>query len=62
MRQNAQLMCSLDSASSLTVEVEAVIHALCWIVSRGDSQTAKCHHPHKFKDPTIKSEKWNKLS
>ena len=27
------------STSSLTMEVEAVIHALCWIASRGDSQT-----------------------
>ena len=27
------------SASSLTMEVEAVIHALRWIASRGDSQT-----------------------
>ena len=27
------------STSSLTMEVEAVTHALRWIVSRGDSQT-----------------------
>ena len=27
------------STSSLTMEMEAVIHALCWIASRGDSQT-----------------------
>ena len=27
------------SASSLTMEVEAVTHALRWIASRGDSQT-----------------------
>ena len=27
------------STSSLTMEAEAVTHALCWIASRGDSQT-----------------------
>ena len=29
------------STSSLTMEVEAVSHALRWIASRGDSQTAR---------------------
>ena len=30
---------NMVSTSSLTVEVEAVIHALCWNASRGDSRT-----------------------
>ena len=29
------------STSSLTMEVEAVTHSLCWIASRGDSQTVR---------------------
>ena len=46
------------SASSLTMEMEAVTHALRWIASRGDSQTT-CHHPHRLNELATKSEKWN---
>ena len=40
----------------MTVEVEAVTHALHWIVSRGDSQTTHMtfHHPHRFNEHAIK--------
>jgi len=46
------------STSSLTMEVEAVTHALRWVASRGDSRTT-CHHPHRFSELATKSEKWN---
>ena len=44
------------STSSLTMEVEAVIHALRWIALRSDGQTT-CHHPHRFNELAPKSEK-----
>ena len=47
------------STFSLTMEVEAVTHALRWIASRGDSQTTNYHHPHRFNELATKSEKWN---
>ena len=42
--------------SSLTIEMEAVAHALRWIASRGDSRTT---HPHRCNELARKSEKWN---
>ena len=45
--------------SSLTMAVEAVIHALRWIASRGDSQTTHAYYPHRFSELAAKSEKWN---
>ena len=47
------------SASSLTMEVEAVTHALRWIASRGDSRTTSCHHPHRLNELATKSEMEN---
>ena len=48
------------STSSLTMEVEAVTHALRWTASRGDSQTT---HAILLTDSmsltATKSEKWN---
>ena len=39
MAQSPKTSQSGASLSSLTMEEEAVTYALCWIASRGDSQT-----------------------
>ena len=38
------------SIYSLTMDVEAVTHALRWIASRGDSYDHACHHRHRFNE------------
>ena len=38
------------SIYSLTMDVEAVTHALRWIASRGDSYDHACHHRHRVNE------------
>ena len=47
------------SSSSLTMEVEAVTHALRWIASRGDSPTTHAIILTAFNETATQSEKWN---
>ena len=48
------------STSSLTMETEAVTHAVRWVVSRGDIESDHtCHHTHRFNELATKSEEWN---
>ena len=47
------------STFSLTMEMEAVTHALRWVVSRDGSHTKRsCHHPHRLHEPAINRVKW----
>ena len=47
------------STSSLTMEVEAVTHAIRWIASRSDSQNTHAIILTDFNKLATKSEKWN---
>ena len=48
------------TTSSLTLEVEAVTHAIQWQASQRDAQTT-CHHSHRLNEPPAKGRVWNGL-
>ena len=49
VKQDATTIHEDSAASSLIMAVEAVIHALRWIVWRGDSLSTR-YQPHRFKE------------